>query len=118
MQIVRLVGPDALPDERRLVLETARLIREGFLQQNALHPIDTYSTPQKQVAMLRAILHFHQRGEAIVARGAPIFRIRDLPAVGLILRMKTDVPNEDVTRIEEVVNTIDRQMDDLEREYM
>ncbi len=117
-QIVRLVGPEALPDERRLTLETARLIREGFLQQNALHPVDTYTTPARQVAMLRAILHYHERAQAIIARGAPVMRLRELPASGLLLRIKTDVPNEEVSRIDDMVMAIDRQMDELEREYM
>ena len=117
-QIARLVGPDALPDEQRLVLETARIIREGFLQQNALHPVDTYTTPQKQVAMLRIILHFHTRAARIISRGAPVLRLRQLPIVEQLLRIKTDVPNEQVSRIEEIGNSLDQAMDELEREYL
>ena len=60
-QIVKLVGPDALPDEQRLTLETDRLLREGFLQQNAMDDIDAYSTVQKQMRMLDLILYFHGR---------------------------------------------------------
>jgi V/A-type H+-transporting ATPase subunit A len=78
-QIVKLVGPDALPDDQRLILETARLLREGFLQQNALDPIDTYSTIEKQIQMLRLILHFHNRAAQIIAKGCPIVVIHDLP---------------------------------------
>ncbi len=63
-QIVKLVGPDALPDEQRLILETARLLREGFLQQNAMDAVDAYSTIQKQIRMLELILHFHERAHA------------------------------------------------------
>ncbi len=117
-QIVRLVGPDALPDDQRLVLETARIIREGFLQQNALHPIDTYSTPQKQVAMLRVMLRYYERGEAIIARGAPVVRLRELPVVGLLLRIKTDVPNEQLAKIDEIAQILEQQMNQLEQEYI
>ncbi len=117
-QIVKLVGPDALPDEQRHVLETARILREGFLQQNAMHPIDTYTTPQKQVAMLRVIIRFHERGKDIVARGAPVIRIRELPIIVLLMRMKTDVPNDQLAKIDEIGLALDRQMNELEREYI
>ena len=63
--IVKLVGPEALPDKQRLILETARIIRIAFLQQNALDPIDTYSTPQKQFKMLKIILDFHRYAERL-----------------------------------------------------
>ncbi len=71
-QIVKLVGPDALPDEQRLILETSRLLREGFLQQNAMDPIDAYSTIQKQMTMLKLILQFHHRALPVIKHGATI----------------------------------------------
>ena len=71
-QIVKLVGPDTLPDEQRLILETARLLREGFLQQNSFDKVDAYSTVQKQIRMLGLILYFHERALRIIKRGAPI----------------------------------------------
>ena len=117
-QIVKLVGPDALPDEQRLVLETARIIREGFLQQNAMDPIDTFTTPQKQIAMLRVIMRVHERGQVIIARGAPIVRLRELPIIAQLIRMKTDVPNDQVARIDDIGLALDQQMNELEREYI
>ena len=57
--IVKLVGPEALPDKQRLILETARIIRIALLQQNALDPVDTYCSPQKQFKMLKIIVDFH-----------------------------------------------------------
>ena len=69
-QIVKLVGPDALPDEQRLILETARLLREGFLQQNALEDVDAYASIHKQIRMLELILRFHDRATASLPRGA------------------------------------------------
>ena len=116
-QIVKLVGPDALPDEQRLILETSRLLREGFLQQNAMDPIDAYSTIQKQVSMLKLILQFHHRALPIIKHGATIAVIRRLPVVDTIIRMKATVPNDQISGLDEIGKTIDEQMDQLESEY-
>jgi len=116
-QIVKLVGPDALPDEQRLVLETARLLREGFLQQNALDDVDAYSTIQKQIRMLDLILHFHHRALVIVKRGATIAVIHKLPVVGTLIRMKGEVTNDELDKLSSITKEIDQQMDQLETEY-
>jgi len=116
-QVVKLVGPDALPDDQRLTLETARLLREGFLQQNALDEVDSYSTIEKQVRMLQIILHFHHRAVQIIARGCPIVVIHDLPVVNTLLRAKTNVSNERVEQIDEIWRALDEQMDQLQRDY-
>lgn len=116
-QIVKLVGPDALPDEQRLVLETARLLREGFLQQNALDDVDAYSTIQKQIRMLDLILHFHHRALVIVKRGATIAVIHKLPVVDTLIRMKGEVKNDELDKLTSITKEIDEQMDQLETEY-
>ena len=116
-QIVKLVGPDALPDEQRLVLETARLLREGFLQQNALDDVDAYSTIQKQIRMLDLILHFHHRALVIVKRGATIAVIHKLPVVDTLIRMKGEVTNDELDKLSSITKEIDEQMDQLETEY-
>ena len=116
-QIVKLVGPDALPDEQRLILETARLLREGFLQQNAMDPVDAFSTVQKQIRMLELILHFHERALKIVKRGASISVIHELPAVDTLIRMKNLVPNEELEKMDEIRGAVDEQMARLEMEY-
>jgi V/A-type H+-transporting ATPase subunit A len=116
-QIVKLVGPDALPDEERMVLETSRLIREGFLQQNAMDKVDAYSTIQKQIKMLELILYFHERGVKVVKRGAPISVVHDLAVVDVLIRMKTSVPNEEMQKFDEIQKEIDAQMSQLDAEY-
>lgn len=116
-QIVKLVGPDALPDDQRLILETARILREGFLQQNALEEIDTYTTLQKQVQMLDLILHFHKRAEQIIERGCPIVVLRDLPVLNSLMRMKSVVRNEQLEEFKKIRKDLDDQMDKLEAEY-
>jgi V/A-type H+-transporting ATPase subunit A len=116
-QIVKLVGPDALPDEQRLTLETARLLREGFLQQNAMDDVDAFSTVEKQIRMLELILHFHERALRIVKHGAPISVIHQLPAVDSLIRMKTLVPNDELDKLDGVRKAVDEQMTQLDQEY-
>ncbi len=116
-QIVKLVGPDVLPDEQRLVLETARLLREGFLQQNAMDPIDAFSPVDKQVAMLGLILFFHQRSQRVLRHGAHIGVIHNMPVVNEIIRMKTEVSNEELDKLDVIRKHIEEQTAELEMEY-
>jgi len=78
-EIVQLVGSDALPDEQKLVLEVARMIREIFLQQNAFHPVDTYSPLSRQYAFMRAIRKFSDLAERAVEADVPVDMITELP---------------------------------------
>jgi V/A-type H+-transporting ATPase subunit A len=116
-QIVKLVGPDALPDEQRLTLETARLLREGFLQQNALDEVDTFASLQKQIRMLDLILYFHRRAQRIIARGALIVAIQNLAVLNALVRMKTLVANDQLEKLDDIRQQVDEQMDQLEQEY-
>lgn len=116
-QIVKLVGPDALPYAERMVLETTRLIREAILQQNATDPVDAYSPVEKQIRMLELVLYFHERGMNIIRRGAPISVIHDLPVVDTLIRMKSSVPNDDLSKFDDVQKAIDEQMSQLDAEY-
>jgi V/A-type H+-transporting ATPase subunit A len=116
-QMVKLVGPDALPDEQRLTLETARLLREGLLQQSALDQVDTYSSVQKQIQMLELILRFHERAQRIIERGALVVSIHNLPVVNTLMRMKTLVSNEELEKMEQIRKEMDEQLDQLEAEY-
>lgn len=117
-QIVRLVGPDALPDEQRLVLETAHLLTEGFLQQNALDPVDTFASLEKQIGMLQLICQFYDRALRVVKHGAVIKVIQELPIVHSLLRMKNDVANDKSERLEEMRHELTSQMDELEMKYL
>ncbi|MFH1037536.1 MAG: V-type ATP synthase subunit A [PVC group bacterium] len=99
-QVVKLVGPDVLPDTQRLVLETCALFKNAFLQQNAFEEIDSYSTPQKQARMLKIIVSFYDLGLAAIKRGAPLLRLRKLKAYGEIMRMKTTYPNQEAEKLD------------------
>jgi V/A-type H+-transporting ATPase subunit A len=116
-QIVKLVGPDALPYAERMVLETSRLLREGILQQNATDPVDAYSPVEKQIRMLELVLYFHERGMNIIRRGAPINLIHDLPVVDQLIRMKSNIANDQLEKFDEVQAAIDEQMSRLDAEY-
>jgi V/A-type H+-transporting ATPase subunit A len=116
-QIVKLVGPDALPYAERMILETSRLLREGILQQNATDPVDAYSPIEKQIRMLELVLYFHERGMSIIKRGAPINLIHDLPAVDMLIRMKSNVSNDDLSKFDDIQKAIDEQMSQLDAEY-
>ncbi len=117
-QIVKLVGSDTLPDEQRLILETARLLREGFLQQSSFDPVDSFSTVQKQIRMLGLILYFHGRAQRIIKRGAPIGLIHDLPVVNTLIRMKTAVSNDELGKFDDIQKDIDAQIEKLEADYL
>jgi V/A-type H+/Na+-transporting ATPase subunit A len=116
-QIVKLVGPDALPYAERMVLETTRLIREGILQQNATDTVDAYSSVEKQIRLLELVLYFHERGMNVIRRGAPISLIHDLPVVDTIIRAKSSVTNEELGKLDDIQKQLDEQMSQLDAEY-
>jgi len=105
-EIVQLVGPDALPDRERITLETTRMIREDFLQQNAYHEVDTYCSPSKQFEMLRTIIMFHRNATAALEKGAPAADIIALPVKEDIGRMKYIPEDEFPARIKEIQERI------------
>ncbi len=92
-EIVRLVGPEALPEGDKLLLLTARMIREDFLQQSAYNEVDTYCTPVKAGLMLKTIMKFYELAQEMLNSGAGIDSIRSSPMVYRISRMK-DIPND------------------------
>ena len=117
-QIVKLVGADTLPDEQRLVLETARLLREGFLQQSSFDPVDSYSSVEKQIRMLNLILNFHKQAQRVIKMGALISTIHELPVVNTLIRMKTLVDNDKLSKLDDIQKEIDEQLQKLEVEYL
>lgn len=86
--IVRLVGPEALPEEDKLVLEIARMIREDFLQQSALNPVDAYSPPEKGALIMEAIMEFYSLARRVLTKGIPVAKLRELKCRAQIAQMK------------------------------
>jgi V/A-type H+-transporting ATPase subunit A len=116
-QIVRLVGPDVLPDAQRLVLLAADLFKSGFLQQDAQDEVDTYCHPYKQVLLLRAFVTFHRRARGAIEMGAPIARVRELPVIPQLRRARSEIRNEDEDALLRLLNAVNTQLAELEREY-
>lgn len=115
-EIVRLVGTEALPEEDKLVLEVARMIREDFLQQNAFHEVDTFCPPLKAHYMMKTILLFYHRGKEAVSMGIPVERIIKLPVREKIARMK-EIPNEGFEEaFKSIWNEINHEFDELIKE--
>ena len=101
-EIVQLVGSDALPMDQQLTLEVARMIREFFLQQNAFHPVDTYTALPLQYAMIRAILSFEEAAKKAMAAGATLEDVVNVESRSLLMRSRFEEGFEE--RIEKLVN--------------
>jgi len=114
-EVVQLVGPDALPDRERITLETTRMIREDFLQQNAYHEVDTYCSPEKQLKMLKTIMKFHEHTTEALERGAPAADLVNLPVKEEIGRMKYIPEDEFDERIKEIEEKIVQQCNEVLR---
>jgi len=107
-EIVRLIGPDALPDEQRLILLTAEMIKTGFLQQSSFDPVDMYCSPERQVLILQCILSFHKEADAAVKAGLPLPKVTAMPLRGEIVRLKSSLANRDVALGQEMLDRIRR----------
>jgi V/A-type H+-transporting ATPase subunit A len=110
-EIVRLIGADALPDNQKLILITADLIKNGFLQQNSFDDIDMYCTPAKQVGILSLIMEFYEKSLALLKRGLTMVQINELPLREHLARLKSEIKNDDEAALiafgEEMRKTLD-----------
>ena len=100
-EIVKLIGSDVLPDDQKLILEIARVIRLGFLQQNAFHKEDTFVPMAKQLRMMEVILHLYRRCRELVALNMPMALLRESDVFEKLIAIKYDVPNQELERFDE-----------------
>ena len=112
LEIVRLVGAEALSPQDRIALETSRSIREDFLHQNAFHEVDTYTSMDKQYEMLKTILHFHKQALAAIKTGVETTVISKLTVREEIARAKY-IPQNDIAKVSQIRETIDKQIKQL-----
>jgi len=110
MEIVKLIGSEVLPDDQKLVIETARVIRVGFLQQNAFHADDTYVPLEKQKLMMKTILHLHAKAKDIVAQNIPLSKILNLGLFDKLTKMKYDIPNSKPEMFDDYIKEIDEKL--------
>jgi V/A-type H+-transporting ATPase subunit A len=112
-EIIQLVGPDALPPSQQVTLETTRMLREDFLQQNAFHDVDSFCPESKQVEMLRTILLFNDLAQKNVSRGISVDSIRAAKCRVSISRM-AKMPNESFKEAnQKVVQEITAEMSSM-----
>jgi V/A-type H+-transporting ATPase subunit A len=107
-EIVRLLGPEALPDEEKLVLEVARMLKIGILQQNSFDKVDTYCGPAKQLKLVRLMVKFYKEAQKALKEGKSLADIRALPIITTLLKAKFEVTDEQISKLEE----IDKQLSD------
>ena len=107
MEIVKLIGSDVLPDDQKLTLEIARVIRLGFLQQNAFHQEDTCVPMEKQFQMMETILYLYEKSKALINRGMPVSVLKEDNIFERIISIKYDVPNNELDRFEQYRQDID-----------
>ena len=113
MEIVKLIGSDVLPDDQKLVLEIARVIRLGFLQQNAFHKEDTCVPLSKQYKMMEIILYLYKKSKALVTMGMPMSVLKEDNIFDRVISIKYDVPNDKPEMFDEYRKDIDRFYDNV-----
>jgi V/A-type H+-transporting ATPase subunit A len=108
-EIVRLLGPEALPDEEKLILDVARMIQIGFLQQNAYDDVDAYCSPTKQFTMMKMYVQYHQEALKALRNGVPLARIRGMQVIARMLRSKFAIKNEEMDKLDGLVQEMLRE---------
>lgn len=106
-EIVKLIGSDVLPDDQKLVLEIARVIRLGFLQQNAFHAEDTFVPMEKQLKMMETILYLYEKCKGLIGMGMPMAMLRENRIFEKVISIKYDVANKELYKFEQYRQMID-----------
>lgn len=118
MEIVKLIGSDVLPEDQKLVIEIARVVRVGFLQQNAYHKDDTYVSLEKQFSMMGIILNLYDKCMEAVGRGVTVNAITSAGIFEKVVKMKYDIPNDRPQLFKTLADDISRQISTLETEVI
>jgi V/A-type H+-transporting ATPase subunit A len=116
-EIVRLIGPDALPDDQKLILVTSEIIKDGFLQQNSFDEVDMYCVPAKQVRLLELIMEFHERARTCIKLGATLTTISGMDLKEGLSRLKSTVRNDALDGLETFAGKMRSALEELERSY-
>lgn len=108
-EIVRLLGPEALPDEEKLILEVARMAKIGLLQQNSFDEVDTYCSPEKQYKLLKLLVQFYHRGQQALKEGASLTDIRAMSIIGSLLKARMDVKDDEMPKLDQLDSQMQEQ---------
>ncbi|BCJ96933.1 V-type ATP synthase alpha chain [Anaerocolumna cellulosilytica] len=106
-EIVKLIGSDVLPDDQKLVLEIARVVRLGFVQQNAYHPSDTYVPLAKQLKMMQTILYLFSKSKQLIALNMPMSVLKAEDIFDKVISIKYDVANDELHKFDDYKTMID-----------
>ena len=117
MEIVKLIGSDVLPDSQRLELEIARVIRTGYLQQNAFHADDTYVPPKKQAKMMELILQLYDMAKRLLNMSVPLSVIKKTGVFDKVASVKYDIPNNKPEMFDSYKEMIERTEENIKEEY-
>lgn len=112
-EIVKLIGSDVLPDDQKLVLEIAKVIRLGFVQQNAYHPSDTYVPMAKQLKMMQTILYLYQKSKLLIDRSMPMSLLKSSQIYEKVITIKYDVANDELNKFDDYKKLIDGFYDNI-----
>ena len=108
-EIVRLLGPEALPDEEKLILEVARMIKIGILQQNSFDEVDTYCSPEKQFKLMKSFVQFYNEGQQALKDGASLVDIRTMPVISTLLKARMEIKDDEQDKLDQLAQTISEQ---------
>jgi len=112
-EIVRLLGPEALPDDEKLILEVARMIKIGFLQQNSFDKVDTYCSPEKQFKLLKLLVEFYKSGQRALKENASLADIRALPIISNLLKARMDIPDDQLEQLDQLSHDMNEQFKNI-----
>lgn len=112
-EIVRLLGPEALPDEEKLILEVARMIKIGILQQNSFDNVDTYCSPKKQFKLLKLMVNFYKGGQRALKEGATIPDIRAMSVISNMLKARMEVPDDQIAKLDQLDSLMNEQFKNI-----
>ncbi|HBT59465.1 MAG TPA: V-type ATP synthase subunit A, partial [Acholeplasmataceae bacterium] len=108
LEIVKLIGSDVLPDDQKLIIEIGKVIRLGFLQQNAFHKEDTYVPLEKQLKMMDVILYLYKQSKKFIEDGKSLNMLTESGLYEQVIKMKYDVANNDLSKLDTYEDLIDQ----------
>lgn len=112
-QIASIIGPAALSERQQWTFHAANLVKDAFLQQNALDPVDTFCSPEKQIRLAALLLGVYHRGAQLIARGVPCDALLRIPSLPRLKRARTEIPNDRIDQLETLQDDIDQELLDV-----
>ena len=108
-EIVRLLGPEALPDEEKIILEVARMIKIGLLQQNSFDDVDTFCSPEKQYKLMKLLVDFYNKSQQAIKEGTPLSDIRAMSVITLILKARMNIKDSEMPKLDQLATQMDEE---------